>query len=540
MAIPLDRFSNSALTTLTAGLDNVTNPATMVVASAVGFPTSGSFRIISGTELFQVTAGAGTTSWTVTRQVEGTTIATHAIGDVVVHVVTAFEVNSLVQTFNVVAYLAKGDNSTDDKVPFQNAVNDAHAVTPGGWIFIPTAAYVIGSSLTTYSNVVFVTHGATFSGAGAASVAPLVNISLLGGLTLPALLTISTGGLTVSAGSIILPAASIADGALSSNAALKNINNSFSVGQTITGNSTITGTLGGITTLTATTLAGTLSTAAQPNITSVGILVAPHMTAPVVDSGGEIITSGDLAITAGKITMATAISQLIPGATSFSLRNNANSADNLIVTDAGAATFRSTVGGITTLTATTLAGTLSTAAQGSVTSLGILTSLTTSGAITMTAAASKIIPGATSFSHRNAADSADNLIITDAGVATFRGGFAIDAAGHLISTSAGTPATSALGTNVTSATFTGNDVRGTVAIVMSAGLAANTRCFTATFATSYGATSPKVTLVDQTSTAGLAIVNSYVQAQSTGVSFDIAFDQALVAGTYIIDYIVIG
>lgn len=43
-------------------------------------------------------------------------------------------------------------------------------------------------------------------------------------------------------------------------------------GITVTGNSTITGTLGGVTTLTATTLAGTLSTAAQPNVTSVGTL----------------------------------------------------------------------------------------------------------------------------------------------------------------------------------------------------------------------------------------------------------------------------
>ncbi len=42
------------------------------------------------------------------------------------------------------------------------------------------------------------------------------------------------------------------------------------------------------------------------------------------------------------------------------------------------------------------------------------------------------------------------------------------------------------------------------------------------------------------SAVGLTIVNSYVLAQSTGVSFDVAFDQALAAGTYTIDYIVIG
>ncbi len=132
------------------------------------------------------------------------------------------------------------------------------------------------------------------------------------------------------------------------------------------------------------------------------------------------------------------------------------------------------------------------------------------------------------------------------GVLTFRtnGGstnlFKMDAGGHLISLASGTPATSALGANVTSATFTGNDVRGTIAVVMSGALAANTRAFTATFAVTYGATAPKVTLVDQTSAVGLTIVNSYVSAQSTGVSFDVAFDQALGAGTYTIDYIVIG
>lgn len=114
-------------------------------------------------------------------------------------------------------------------------------------------------------------------------------------------------------------------------------------------------------------------------------------------------------------------------------------------------------------------------------------------------------------------------------------------AGHLRSSQGGAaPATSNLNANVTSAVFTGNDTRGTIAITVAAGgLAANTRACTATFLTPFS-TTPKVTLVDQTSAVGLAVVNSYVQAQATGVSFDIAFDQALVAGIYTIDYIVIG
>jgi hypothetical protein len=112
--------------------------------------------------------------------------------------------------------------------------------------------------------------------------------------------------------------------------------------------------------------------------------------------------------------------------------------------------------------------------------------------------------------------------------------------GHLLSTASGAPATSNLGANVTSVTFTGNDTRGTIAIVMAGILAANTRVATCTFAASYGATGPKIALVNQTSGVGLGIVNFYVLAQSTGVSFDIAVNQALALGTYTVDYIVIG
>lgn len=62
----------------------------------------------------------------------------------------------------------------------------------------------------------------------------------------------------------------------------------FSAGITVTGNSTITGTLGGITTLTATTVAGTLSTAAQPNVTSVGPLVGLAMAGTLTVAGNIV------------------------------------------------------------------------------------------------------------------------------------------------------------------------------------------------------------------------------------------------------------
>lgn len=60
---------------------------------------------------------------------------------------------------------------------------------------------------------------------------------------------------------------------------------------------------------------------------------------------------------AGNVVMTDAVSEIVPGATSLSFRNNADSADNLIITDAGAATFR---GAITTTGVTPSAGFAST------------------------------------------------------------------------------------------------------------------------------------------------------------------------------------
>lgn len=133
------------------------------------------------------------------------------------------------------------------------------------------------------------------------------------------------------------------------------------------------------------------------------------------------VCSAGISVT-GAITMATAASVIVPGATSLSLRNNADNADNLILTNAGAATFRSTVGGITTLscttvTATNLGGTVTTAAQASITSLGTLTALTIGGNLTFTGANRTIVPGTTSLSIRNVGDTVAVLSVSASGIA---------------------------------------------------------------------------------------------------------------------------
>lgn len=128
----------------------------------------------------------------------------------------------------------------------------------------------------------------------------------------------------------------------------------------------------------------------------------------------------------GTLALATTASKVVPGATSLSLRNNADSADNLLLTDAGAATIRAgltiTAGGLVVT-----AGGLTVTAGGLTVTAGGLT--ITAGSLTMAAAASKLVPGATSFSHRNNADSADNLLISDAGLVTVRAGVVVTAGG---------------------------------------------------------------------------------------------------------------
>jgi hypothetical protein len=51
--------------------------------------------------------------------------------------------------------------------------------------------------------------------------------------------------------------------------------------------------------------------------------------------GGVTITTGDLTVTAGDVILGAAVSQLVPGVTSFSVRDNADARDNLLVVDAG-------------------------------------------------------------------------------------------------------------------------------------------------------------------------------------------------------------
>lgn len=289
------RFSNNFQTTVAAPGITTIGQTTIPITSALGSPNPGPFRILIESELMQVTGGYGTTTLTVIRGVEGTAPATHIATSNIIHDVTAFDFNSFRQEFNVISYGAKGDGSTDDSTAFQNAINDAHALTGGGSIFLPTLNYKVVSVLTTYSNVVFVTYGATFTGAGATSVVPLIKWGLTGTLTVPATLTASNG-LVVAAGGLTVSAS----------------------GMNVTGTSVVTGNL----TLTAAQASGAIGLTISP--AAVGTVIAE--TVAVQQSAQTLtITSGYSnqrftlfnapTITAGSVlTVATAATVAISGA----------------------------------------------------------------------------------------------------------------------------------------------------------------------------------------------------------------------------------
>ena len=118
-------------------------------------------------------------------------------------------------------------------------------------------------------------------------------------------------------------------------------------------------------------------------------------------NGALTVASGGLTITAGDLTMSENASQIVPGATSFSIRDTADAEDNIITTDAGVTSLRAGL----TLTA---------------------------GDFTMGATASQIVPGATSFAVRDTADSRNNLLISDAGLTTLFLGLVVTSGGATV------------------------------------------------------------------------------------------------------------
>jgi hypothetical protein len=90
----------AALTTLGAAVSSTTATTISTAAPATtAYQAPGQFRILIDSEIMLVTAGANTTSWTVTRGVEGSTAAAHSSGVSIYHVITAGSLDARYQLF---------------------------------------------------------------------------------------------------------------------------------------------------------------------------------------------------------------------------------------------------------------------------------------------------------------------------------------------------------------------------------------------------------------------------------------------------------
>lgn len=213
---------------------------------------------------------------------------------------------------------------------------------------------------------------------------------------------------------------------------------------TLIGGLTLSGPITG-----ATTVAGTMTTAAQPNITSLGTLVSLAVTGAgtfgsVSASGGitgtlqtaaqpNVTSLGTLvslnvagALVAASLATAGAVSgATLTGTVQTAAQPNITSLGTLAsLTMAGnIAMAGHNITGAGTLSGTTLAGTLSTAAQPNVTSLGTLASLAVSAGVTAASVSATTLTGTLSTAAQPNVTSLGSLSsLNVAGTASFTGG----------------------------------------------------------------------------------------------------------------------
>lgn len=109
--MPKEQFVNNAQTTTTATVNNSSDPVTVAATSATGFPTAGNFRIKIDNEILLVTAVSGL-NFTASRAQEGTTIATHASGATVTHVLSATSLKNIINERVIAAEMVPPVEST--------------------------------------------------------------------------------------------------------------------------------------------------------------------------------------------------------------------------------------------------------------------------------------------------------------------------------------------------------------------------------------------------------------------------------------------
>ena len=162
-----DQFANSATSTVaggSGGLGTPLNPSDTTLHLPTGdgalFPAVAPFTLQLGTsELAKCTLRSGDTL-TLSRAQEGTTAGTWPLGTTAQQVLTAGNLADIMTAFqhaaigvyNVRDYGATGDGVTDDAAAIQAALNAANTAG-GGVVYVPAGTYLVGTTLTLYSQI---------------------------------------------------------------------------------------------------------------------------------------------------------------------------------------------------------------------------------------------------------------------------------------------------------------------------------------------------------------------------------------------------
>ena len=123
----IEQFVNNANSTLSVAAN--TSQTTITVTSATPFSAIGNFRIIIDSEYMLVTSGSGAV-FTVTRAIEGTTAASHGIGNTVTQILTNGGLLSILCSI----------------------------ISPGGRLTLTSATPVMSADVTAVSNVFYDTY----------------------------------------------------------------------------------------------------------------------------------------------------------------------------------------------------------------------------------------------------------------------------------------------------------------------------------------------------------------------------------------------
>lgn len=125
----IETYANAANTTLNGSIND--SVQSLTVTSATGFPSYGQYRILIDAEIMIVTGGQGTTTWTVTRGVENSTISGHNNGASVRFVITAASLLELQWKDKIIVPMS-GIHALDDE--FDDGILDS------SWIRVDNGA----------------------------------------------------------------------------------------------------------------------------------------------------------------------------------------------------------------------------------------------------------------------------------------------------------------------------------------------------------------------------------------------------------------